>query len=61
MGAGNGVEGDLVEMDADSLAVAAGQDDSRALAFDGANGAENIDRGRALVPVYALTIGLLAS
>ena len=47
MGAGSDVEGDLCE--ARSLAVAARHDDGRALAFIGADGAENIGRGGALV------------
>ena len=49
MGTGSDVEGDLCEMHAHRLAVAAGHDDGSTLAFSGADRSEDIGRGRALI------------
>ena len=44
------VEGDLFEMQAHRLAVAAGHDDASSLAFGGADRTEQPGRGSALIP-----------
>lgn len=49
MGTGRHVEGDLFQMHAHRLAVAAGHDDAGSLAFCGADCAENPGRGSSLI------------
>ena len=49
MGAGRDVESDLFEVHPHRLAVAAGHDDGRALAFGRADCTEDVGRGGALI------------
>ena len=49
MGARRDVESDLFEVHPHRLAVAAGHDDGRALAFSRTDGAEDVGRGGALI------------
>ena len=49
MGTRRDVEGDLFEMHAHGFTVAAGHNDSSALALSGADGTEDVGRGGALI------------